>query len=133
MMLMNLMALLVTTLVSGDAQERRDLVEVDSGEAYGGGTYVASIDRASRKKVAEGIAVTQHYVFSKPREDGAVDAVTEYVVDCAMPQYKTIRDYRVDRAGKLISEAPITRLNGEWRYAARPGMSQKIVDAVCTG
>lgn len=115
------------------APPRRDLVEIDRGQDYRGVTYVVSVDRASRKPVPEGIFVIQYNVPEKAMEDGAAQTVTEYVVDCAMPQYKTTRKYRADAAGRVLLEEPIDRLTGGWRYGKQPGMSQNLVDAACTG
>ncbi len=50
-----------------------------------------------------------------------------------MPQYKTTRKYRTDAAGRVVLEEPIDRLTGGWQYGKRPGMSQMLVDAACTG
>lgn len=115
------------------APPRRDLVEIDRGQDYRGVTYVVSVDRASRKQVPEGIFIVQYNVAGKVMEDGAIQTVTEYVVDCAMPQYKTTRKYRTDAAGRVVLEEPIDRLTGGWQYGKRPGMSQMLVDAACTG
>lgn len=126
---------LAATLAAGAsnaAPPKRDLVEISRGQDYRGVTYVVSIDRASRKKVPEGISVIQYDVPQKAMEDGAAQIVTEYVVDCAMPQYKTTRKYRADAAGKVLTEEPVDRLTGGWRYGARPG-SQELITAVCTG
>lgn len=117
--------------VANAAPPKRDLVEIDRGEAYRGVTYIVSVDRASRKTVTEGVAVTEYNVSARVMEDGAAQTVTEYVVDCAMPQYKVTRQYRADAAGKVLLEEPIDRLTGGWRYGARPGMSQSLVDAAC--
>lgn len=123
-------AALVASAANG-APARRDLLEINRGQDYRGVTYVVSIDRASRKKVPEGISVIEYSVFEKAREDGAAQTVIEYVVDCAMPQYKTIRKYSADAAGKVMLEEPVDRLTGGWRYGKRPGLSQKLIDAVC--
>lgn len=115
------------------ASPTRDRVEIDRGQDYRGVTYVVSIDRASRKKVAEGVFVIAYNVPERTMEDGAAQTVTEYVVDCAMPQIKVTRKYRADAAGKVLIEEPVDGLNGGWRYGNRPGMSQKLVAAACTG
>jgi len=128
-------AVLGAALAAGGASgaPKRNLVEIDRGQDYRGVTYVVSIDRASRKKVPEGISVIEYNVPEKAREDGSAQTVTEYVVDCAMPQYKTVRKHRADATGKVMLEEPIDRLTGGWRYGKRPGVSQKLIDAVCTG
>lgn len=123
-------------LVAGAAQAappKRDLVEIFRTEDYRGLPYVVSVDRESRKPVPEGIFVVEYSVFQKPMDDGAIQSVTEYVVDCAMPQYKVTRKYRANAAGKILSEETIDRLTGDWRYGKRPGMSQSLIDAVCKG
>lgn len=114
------------------APPKRDLVEISRGQDYRGVTWVASIDRASRKKVAEGIFVIEYQVPEKMREDGSTQTITEYIVDCATPQYQTTRSYRADAAGKVLSEEPIGRLRGGWQYGKRPD-AQPLMNAVCTG
>lgn len=119
--------------VAHAAPAKRDLVEIFRTEDYRGLSYAVSVDRASRKPVPEGIFVIVYSVFQKPMDDGAIQSATEYVVDCAMPQYKQIRRYRTDAAGKVLSEELADRLTGGWTYGKRPGMSQNLIDAVCTG
>ena len=129
--------LLAATFLAGAshaAGPRRDLVEISRGQDYRGVTYVVSVDRASRKKVAEGIAITQYQTLERVHVDGWTSVVTEYVVDCAMPQYKTTREYHIDAAGKILDEVPIDRLTGGWRFGELMGGGlREIVAVVCTG
>lgn len=66
--------LLATTLLAGAsyaaAGPRRDLVEISRGQDSRGVTYVVSVDLASRKKVAEGIAVTEYQTLGRVHVDG---------------------------------------------------------------
>lgn len=109
----------------------RDLVEIGRVEGLDGRISVVSIDRASRTKVAEGISVNEHSISNKVRPDGSIETVSEYIVDCTMPQYQLIRSRKIDPAGKILSDELADGLTGGWRYGKGSPTVERLIAAVC--